>query len=255
MNRRPVLIAWCTLLALCALSLAGCGSARLGDATPAHPSRTATAARTATATADATATPTGVHVPAEGSAERAALLSAADEYLASADATARQCLATTSCALIDLQERPAPGGGRRFFALRRSGDAWLVVGVADAFVGRPAADAAGFSSLDARLLAAFRWDLARRQLARQARSAALAAAAGSAATTTGALSATWPRLARTTAHEWWASCSVVKAHVQMDPLIVYLRLDPASGWCVIDCGTGINPQEDPRFPREVAGSL
>jgi len=242
-----------------ALTLGACTPATPATSSSHHPDTATTKTESSTPTDTATgdvALP-GVHTPPEGSTERDALLEAAGEYLASsAVPVVHACLATTSCALIDLELPPADVGARQLFALRRSGTSWLVIDTADAFDGPRLRSRTTFSSLDTVLLDAYGWTTAPRQLARAARSAALTQAAAAGGVPTSSLSATWPRLARTAGHEWWASCAVSRTDVQIDPLQVFLRWDPTgSGWCIIDCGTGINPQEDPRFPADVAGSL
>ncbi|MDI6901969.1 MAG: hypothetical protein QMC79_09795 [Anaerosomatales bacterium] len=248
------------LLALLALLSAGCRDAapETTDATPpAAGETTASAGEGAAAESGPDAPSVALHSPAEGSAERMTLLGAARDYLRiPEDLVCRQVQVEGDAAVLDVEAAPAGTGWRTFLGLSRSGEDWVVTFSTPAFDGEPDSSAEWMSQVPASLVDAVDWALPRRELASAAREHAIACGAGMGGFAPSELAATDPRMARTAVHEWWASSVVSYTGGGLDPLVVYMRWRPdGDGWETVDCGTGIEPTHDPRFPTEVADEL
>ncbi len=200
---------------------------------------------------------TGVYSPVAGSPESAAISQGAKEYLRIAgDLIVHQLKVEDDTAVADIEAPPTLTGWRTLLGLVRRGDTWVVTFSADAFDGTPTFDPAWFPGMSAELLGSIEWTRARTTLEELARTHAVAEAASQGGFSRSVLSAGTPKIARTAAHEWWASCVVAHTGASVDPLAVYMRWRPdGAGWETFDCGTGIEPADDPRFPTDVADKL
>ncbi|GAB4287431.1 MAG: hypothetical protein Kow0067_12360 [Coriobacteriia bacterium] len=258
--RRPAIALLALALALVGLFPAGCRSAETetsGTTPPAAEESTASAGDDTTTEDGTSEADAALHSPAEGSAERMTLLGAARDYLRiPEDLVCHQVQVEGDAAVLDVEAAPAGTGWRTFLGLSRSGDDWVVTFSTPAFDGEPDSSAEWMSQVPPSLVDAVDWALPRRQLASAARDHAIACGAGMGGFQPSELAATDPKMARTVSHEWWASSVVSYTSGGLDPLVVYMRWRPdGSGWETVDCGTGIEPTHDPRFPTEVADKI
>lgn len=254
--KRIIVIAFCIVL----LGLSGCGH----DVTPVVSEETTYSVNATAPATEGTATAlsedpgiTGVYSPATGSETYTDILESASVYLRAGDTLiAHQLKVEGDSAVADVEAQPQLTGWRTLLALTRTGDDWAVRFSADAFDGAPSLDATRFPGMSSSLLAALEWSRARTTLEELARTHALAEAATLGGFARDDLTTTSLRLARTTSHEWWASCVVENTGASMDAITIYMRWrQEGAGWETFDCGTGIEPAQDPRFPSDVAGQL
>ncbi|MDO9556108.1 MAG: hypothetical protein Q7J82_00790 [Coriobacteriia bacterium] len=254
--KRIFAIAFCIAL----IGLSGCKS----HETPMIPEETthsveATAPvieETSTAPAEESA-PAGVYSPGPDSATYSAILQVVKDYLRTPDdLTVHQLQVEDGSAVMDVEEPPILTGWRTVLALTRKGDTWVVAFSGDAFDGTPEFKPAWFPGMSSALLGSVDWSRARTTLEDLARTHAMAEAASQGSFSPTVLEAGTPKVARTATHEWWASCVVSHKTVTVDPLAVYMRWrSDGVGWETFDCGTGIEPEDDPRFPSDVADKL
>lgn len=254
--KRIIVIAFCILL----LALPACKR----HETPPVDEETTTSVETTTPAIETTVppvvetpAPTGVYTPTPGTEEYDSIVQGASDYLRiSGDLTVVQLKAEDGTAIMDVEVPPALAGWRTLLALVRNGDTWVVTFSADAFDGTPEFKAAWFPGMSAALLGSLQWTRARTTLEDLARTHAIAEAASLGSFARADLSAGALKLARTPAHEWWASCVVAHKTASVDAITVYMRWRPdGGGWETFDCGTGIEPTDDPRFPSDVADIL
>ncbi|MDZ4655910.1 MAG: hypothetical protein U1F44_08555 [Coriobacteriia bacterium] len=255
--QRIIVVAFCIIVFI---SLSGCKR----NNAPAAPEETTHSVNATATVIEPTSTapseesaPTGVYSPEPDGAIYTAIVQGAKEYLrVTSELTVHQLKTENGSAVMDVEVPPALTGSRTVLALVRKGDTWVVTFSADAFDGTPTFDPAWFPGMSAELLGSIEWQHARTTLEDLARTHAVATAASVGSFPRSVLETGTLRLTRTAAHEWWASCVVAHKTALVDAITVYMRWRPdGAGWETFDCGTGIEPEDDPRFPSDVAGQL
>ena len=254
--KRIIVIAFCIAL----IGVAGCERSE----PPVTPEETMHSVETTAPVIETTSTapagesaPAGIHTPHPDGAEHTAILQAARDYLRTTDdLTVHQLKVENGSAVMDVEARPALTGWRTFLALALKGDTWIVTFSADAFDGTPEFRPAWFPEMSAGLLGSIDWKRARTTLQELAAAHAISEADSQSGFSRTDLQCGTPTMARTAGHEWWASCVVSHKSASVDPLVVYMRWRAdGTGWETFDCGTGIEPADDPRFPSDVADEL
>lgn len=253
--KRIIVIAFCIVL----IGLSGC-KRHVDDVAPEETTRSVEAtvpSSEQTRSAPATdAAPTGVYSPAPDDAVYAAILAGIADYLRDDDLVVQQLKVEDGTAIADVEAAPALSGWRSFIALVRNGETWAVTFSADGFDSTPEFKETWFPGMSSELLGSIQWTRARTSLEDAARTHAISEAATQGGFSRNDLEASALKLARTAGHEWWASCTVSHKDGSVDPLSVYMRWRAdGDGWETFDCGTGIEPGNDPRFPSDVADLL
>jgi|GEM_PF-6511225 len=254
--KRIIVIAFCIAL----ICLPGCKRREVAVA----PEETKRPVVSSTPTVEETVTtpageprPVGVYSPDADSPEYAAIVAGISEYTReSGPFTVHQLQIDDDIAIADVELPPALTGWRALIALVRNGEEWIVAFDADAFDGTPDLSTSIFPAMSDELEAAVEWTRARETLEELARTHAIAEAASQGSFSRSDLRVFELRVARTATHEWWASCTIAHSSASVDPLTVYMRWTAdGDGWETFDCGTGIEPSDDPRFPSDVADKL